>query len=234
MSSDEWLRRFNEEYAEEAATSTNDGSDEQFAGADTAETVRVVLDSAGIAGSVVIPADWDESMTPDELGRRVTEAFDDATMRYVSAEADRIQFDEQPVVTHRADAQDAGGSPSSPVARQTVAEIQELAANFYRELDVYAAATKRALNTPTDGTGPNKTVVVHMSAGRITGITIDADWARSARYTEVSSEILSALQQAQREGDRARSQQVPVPPSIARLQELVSDPQAFVRQLGLA
>lgn len=234
MSSDEWLRRFNEEYAEDAVTSANDESDEEFAGSDTAGTVRVVLDSDGIAGSVVIPPDWDESMEPDELGRRVTEAFDDAIMRHVSAQADRIDFSEQPVVTHRADAEDAGGSPSSPVARQTVAEIQELAANFYRELDAYAAATRRALTTPTDGAGPNRTVVVSMSAGRITGMTIDADWAKHARYTEVSAEILAALQQAQREGDRVRAQQVPVPPSIARLRELVSDPQALVRQLGLA
>jgi hypothetical protein len=62
---------------------------------------------------------------------------------------------------------------------------------------------------------------------------VDTTWAAGARHTEIRAEALSAFKAAWRQAT-PDSAAIALPPSIARLQELASDPQALSRQLGLS
>src|SRR3954471_17923674 len=163
MSGDDWLRHLNEEYAEESTA--NSGPEEQFTGVDSAGVIQLALDAKGVTKVVTVAPDWDQSLAPDELGQAAIQAFDIATARYTVTQTESLDLGSRSTAIPRADAEDAGGSPSSPVARRLVSEIQDLAANFYSELDSYVAMTKEALTAPTMGAGPDRMISVAMSAG---------------------------------------------------------------------
>ncbi|WP_144312092.1 hypothetical protein [Actinopolyspora erythraea] len=69
--------------------------------------------------------------------------------------------------------------------------------------------------------------------GQITEITIDPRWASSARNSEIESELTDLLRRLKSADSPGELAQGPSSSNIDELNALVSDPQRFLRRLGL-
>ncbi len=191
-------------------------------------TVRV--DEHGVVSDVVIPRDWRESVQPRELGPAIVAAANEAVAQRVAEQAAQFDLDDpQPHFVTR-EAPSANGDPDSPVAENLVNEVMQLFANYDSELAAYTAQLRASAKTTSHGESGGQRVTVGFTNGQVSSVDIDSTWAANARHTEIRAEVLSAFRAARPKPAAA----VPLPPSIARLAELASDPHALSRQLGLS
>ena len=72
-----------------------------------------------------------------------------------------------------------------------------------------------------------------IEGGQVIEVTVDTRWAERVRYSEVESELLDALRQAQRRADPGDLTRGPQSTEISELMNLVNNPQELLRQLGL-
>jgi hypothetical protein len=238
MSDDnDWRRRYTEQDLDEDVydrprrqpTQPQSNRDE----AEEPDGIRVFADTDGAVSDVVIPARWEDAVPARELGHVLREKANEAIAGRIQDQLEGLDIDAepQPVFAHR-DAPSAHGDPDSPVAQNLLAEVMDLFARVDSELATYADQVRQAAGTTFNGAGMNGRISVTMAYGQITGVTVDQNWLASARHTEVRAEALSAFQAAARQVTTTGAGSVRVPPALARLQELASDPDALSRQLG--
>lgn len=204
--------------------------------ADDPAAIRVVVDEQGAVSDVVIPAQWRDAVQPRDLGRALLEAANNAIANQVASHVEQLDLNaptKHPVFSHR-DAPSAGGDPTSPVAESLVNEVLDLFSRFDTELEAYGARVRQVATAANRGDGVNGRIVVTIAAGQVSAVDVDARWASAARHTEIRAEAMSAFQATWRQAASRSSNRIPLPPSIARLQELASDPEALSRQLGLS
>ncbi len=202
--------------------------------------VTVLVDEQGVVSDVVIAEQWRDVVAPRDLGRVLLEAVNKAIANRITSQVEQLdlEFDlggaaELPVRSHR-DAPSAGGDPTSPVAENLVNEVLELFSRFDAELETYAVQVRQAASATNRGEGVKGHIVVTVATGQVSGVDVDVRWASAARHTEIRAEAMSAFQATWPQGASRGSSGIPLPPSIARLQELASDPEALSRQLGLS
>lgn len=205
-----------------------------FEGADDHGVVKVMVDDSGAVADVVLPRTWRERIAPDELGRTLLTAANNAMSGWLADKFERADLEPEPSKTSRADAMDAGGDPSSQVTRDLVNEIRELFATFDRDLERYRDQLEKATNRTAEAYGSNSRIHVSMAPGQVSWVTADSRWASYARYTEIRAEALGAFQAAGRQLAGADPSTVRLPASLARLRELAGDPTALSKQLGLS
>jgi hypothetical protein len=237
----DWRRRFTEQdlYEEDGYRPRRRTPAERAVPQDSAEdpaAITVAVDERGAVSDVVIPAQWRDVVQPHDLGQVLLEAVHKAIAHRVTSQVEQLDLDgpiEHPVFSRR-DAPSAGGDPTSPVAESLVNEVLELFSRFDAELDAYAAQVRQAATATNRGEGVNRRIVVTVASGQVAGVDVDVRWVSAARHTEIRAEAISAFQAAWRQAAASGSGAIPLPPSIARLQELASDPEALSRQLGLS
>lgn len=237
----DWRRRFTEQDLDEEDDDRprRSAPGQRVVSRDSAEdpaAIAVLVDERGAVSDVIIPAQWRDAVRPHDLGRVLLEAVNKAIAHRVTSQVEQLNLDapvERPVFSRR-DAPSAGGDPTSPVAESLVNEVLELFSRFDAELDAYAAQVRQAATATHRGEGVNGRIVVTVAAGQIAGVDVDVRWASVARHTEIRAEAMSAFQAAWRQAASYGSPAIPLPPSIARLQELAGDPEALSRQLGLS
>jgi hypothetical protein len=236
---DDWLRRFTQQDIEEDEGYRPRRTipvDRALASAEEPAAITVVVDERCAVSDVVIAAQWRDVVRPHDLGRVLLEATNKAILIQVASQVERLDPEgpvELPGFTQRA-APSAGGDPTSPVAESLVNEVLELFSRFDAELAAYTAHVRQAASGTTRGEGFNGRIVVTVAAGQVCGVDVDVKWASAARHTEIRAEAMSAFQAAWQQAASSDVREIPLPPSIARLQELASDPEALSRQLGLS
>ncbi len=237
----DWRRRFTEQDVDEEEdyrprrTTPADRAPAQES-AESPAAIRVLVDERGVVSDVVIPAQWRDVVRPRDLGRVLLEAVHKAIANRVTSQVGQLALDapvERPAFSHR-DAPSAAGDPTSPVAESLVDEVLSLVSRVATELEAYAAQVRQAATATNRGEGANGRIVITVAAGQVSGVDVDVRWASAARRTEIRAEAMSAFQAVWRQAVSYGSGGIPLPPSIARLQELASDPEALSRQLGLS
>jgi hypothetical protein len=194
--------------------------------------IAVTVDDRRRITGVTVAGDWRSHVAPRLLGDALRDAANEAIMDRVGPQIEAIDPQAEPVVVRR-DAPSADGDPTSPVAQSLVAEAMELFARFETELAQYVARLREVTTASGQGEGGGGDVVVTLTAGMVSAVTVDDRWAARVRHTEVAAEALAAFQAAQRAVPDPTTA-VTMPPSLARLAELAGDPQALSRQLGLS
>lgn len=203
---------------------------------DAGDDIVVTVDAAAIVREVSVPRDWRKRMRPHQLGQALLAAataavteqcvehwrtFDiDAEVRRASASTSR-------------DAPSAGGDPDGPVARALTEEILGLIERIPQEQDDLLNQARAAAAAQTRTAGPGGHITVSMTGRQITAVDIAPKWALMARYLEIEAEAAAAFRSAQRTAPPLGPDTTVLPPAMARLRELVADPVALTRQLGL-
>jgi hypothetical protein len=191
------------------------------------QDIQVVVDERGAVSDVVIPAGWDKTVIPKDLGNVVRDKANEAIAQYIGAQIEH--FDEAAATPAAAAAKPVLGDPDA-----LLAEVMTLFAQVDAELTTFAGQVRAAAAASYAGEGMNRKVSVTMSHGQVTGVVLDQHWLAGARHTEVRAEVLSAFQAAARQVATSGAGTVRLPPALARLQELAGDPVALNRQLGMA
>lgn len=197
--------------------------------------VVVTVDDEGRFSTVAVAKHWDERIDARALGDEVRDAANKALTDHmaVAVEQNLANFDPnaQPPAPHR-EAPSAGGDTSSDTAKDLVTEILDLFGQFDTQFTQFTASLQQVATGDHRGESAGRNVVVTLTRGQITAVQLEAQWAAGAAPTEIGAEVLAALQTAQRNAGDIKD--IALPPALARLQELGSDPEALSRQLGLS
>jgi hypothetical protein len=179
-----------------------------FGGADDHGVITVTVDRSGLVADVLMPPTWRDTLEPRELGHALLTAANKALNSHLADHIEHLDLD--PDV--------AAPTPTSDSL--VMSEVADLFARFDRDLEFYRDQLDAAVNVTASASGPNGRVRVTMTPGRVTDVSADARWAARARYTEIRAEALKAFQAATRDLGNPNPSAVPVPATLARLQEL--------------
>jgi hypothetical protein len=182
-----------------------------FAGTDDRGVITVTVDRSGLVADVVIPPIWRDTVGPRELGQALLTAANNALTNHLADRVDHLDLD--PDVPANA----------GVVEGLVMSEMADLFARFDRDLEFYRDQLSAAVNVTASRSGPNGRVRVTMTPGRVTEVSADVWWAGQARYTEIRAEALKAFQAATRDLGNPDPSAVPVPTTLARLQELAGE-----------
>lgn len=203
----------------------------EFNGTDDTGAVTVTVDRAGLVTDVVLASGWRAKLRPEALDHAMSTAANQALTGRLAHEHSEPPPPRTP--TARQDARNAGGDPSSQVARDMVTEIAGLLADFPRDLELYRADLAAAAAATATARGALGKIEVRMSHGRVEAVTVDLRWLDSAENAAIRAEALCALTAAGRHLADADPRLLAPPASIARLWRLVGDRSALTRELGL-
>lgn len=213
----------------------DDWEPDEFTGSDGSGAIRVVVDASGTVTDVVVAANWRDKVPPGELGVALTAATNLALSSRFAHRVEHAEVEADIPRDARPDARDAGGDPSSPVARDRVREIAGLLAVFERDFATYQRELREAAANATAGARSTKGAIeVTMEHGLVAAVTVNPSWAKSAGNADVRAEVLGALTAAAGQLARAGPSAVTPPASIARLRELAGDPNALSKEMGLS
>ncbi len=188
-----------------------------FGGVDDRGVITVTVDRSGLVADVLVPPTWRDAVGPRELGQAMLTAANNALTSHLADLIEHMDLD--PDVTRK-----AGDNPPTQESEGLVmSEVADLLARFDRDLETYRDQLNAAVNVTATGSGPNGRVRVTMTPGRVTEVSADSRWAAQARYTEIRAEALKAFQSATRDLGNPDPSAVPVPTTLARLQELAGE-----------
>jgi len=231
--SDDWDAdegfRFREESADWGTSQPQEQPQDQQ---EQQDPVTVALDDEGRFSAVTVDREWRELLDPRRLGEELKEAANKALTDYLAVAVERNLAEAQAQPAAHREAPSANGDPSSATAKNLVNEILDLFGQFDAQFTQFTQALQQVATGDHRGESTTSSVVVTLARGQVTGVEVDEKWSRTAAHTEIGMETLAALQKAQRAAGDIKD--VQMPPALARLQQLGSDPEALSRQLGLS
>lgn len=202
------------------ASDTDDTADSE------APAVTVHVTDAGAVTSVVLAADWRRSVDPRELGAAVLSAFTAATMRVLENQVERVE--QTPSLS-------AAGEPAdvpdtSPLGKDDVMRLVDtVSADLNGFTEQLSARVDRTVSVESSGG--------HVSgfcrSGQVLEVWIDSGWAASSRNSEIELELTEVLTHLSEQSSPGELAQGPHSRAIDELNVLASDPQLFLRRLGL-
>jgi hypothetical protein len=188
-------------------------------GTDDTGVIKVSVDRFGVVTDVVAAPNWREKVHPRDLGQALVTAANAALLTRPAAEPE---------------SQTTTRGPSGQTAQDLVNEFAALFAVFERDLKIYQDDLREAANATATARSAKGTVEVTMTHGRVTRVTVNQGWAKSARDNDIRVEARAAFMAAERQLEYLAPNTVPLPASIARLRELISDPHTLSKKLGLS
>lgn len=219
---------FEEDDGYEDAPGRPAGADvDQVEGADEEHVVTVVADLAGQAQAVRLAPTWAEH-DPTSLPQRVITAANAAT---TAALARQLETPAEPQPQPEPPAVDGAGPAGDPFA--AINDVLRLMDEVSADLDSFQRRLAAATTGVTSADSSGRHVTVGIRDGQVIDVSIDPRWAAAVRTSEVESELLDALQRAQRMASPGELADGPRSAAITELNNLVRNPQAMLRQLGL-
>lgn len=200
---------------------------DQVEGTDEDHVVTVVADLAGQALAVRLAPAWAEH-DPTSLPQRVVTAANAAT---TAALARQLETPAEPEPEPPAVIEGAGPGGGDPFA--AINDVLRLMDEVSADLDSFQRRLAAATTGVTSADSSGRHVTVGIRDGQVIDVSIDPRWAAAVRSSEVESELLDALQRVQRMASPGELAHGPRSAAITELNNLVRNPQAMLRQLGL-
>lgn len=188
--------------------------------------VTVHVTDVGAVTSVVLAANWRRSVDPRELDEVVLSAFTTATMRVFENQVERAE-QTSPV--------SATGAPAdvpdtSPLGKEDVMRLVDaVAADLNRFTEQLSARVDRTVSVESSGGHVRGSA----RSGQVLKMWIDSSWAASARNSEIELELTEVLKILGEQSSPGELAQGPRSRAIDELHALTSDPQLFLRRVGL-
>lgn len=211
-----------------------EGDVDQVEGTDEDRIVTVVADLAGGISAVRVAPMWAEH-GPTSLPQRVTTAANAAVLAALARQAENGPPVPETAETPVEDVAVAGAPTGEPAGDPFAAinDVLRLMDEVSADLDSFQRQLASATAGVTSADSHGRHVTASSRDGQIIDVTIDGRWAAAARPSELESELLDALQRVQRLASPGELAQGPRSAAITELNQLVANPQAMLRQLGL-
>ena len=196
---------------------------EELTGSDPDGAVTVVVGPDAAVLEVRVDPDWRRSVDPRALNHSVLAAANNATMRALAA-----QVEAAPVVSPQ--------PPMAPAAEAplTSGDIRRLLDAVAMELNVVTERLAGVADRRLTATSGGRHVSAAALRGQVVDVTVDANWAASARPREIEAELLDVLGRLRRDSDTGElAAQLRGGSAVAELNALASDPPVLLRRIGL-
>ncbi|MER6993218.1 hypothetical protein ABT337_28850 [Saccharopolyspora hirsuta] len=188
--------------------------------------VTVHVTDAGAVTSVVLAADWERSVDPRELGAAVLSAFTNATVQVLANQAEHAE--QTPSVVRAGTPADL--PDSSPLSKEDVLRLVDAAsADLQQFTEQLSARADRTVSVDSSGGHVRGSA----RSGQVLDVRVDANWAASARNSEIELELTEVLKQLGDQSSPGELAHGPRSRAIDELHSLASDPQLFLRRIGL-
>ena len=231
---DRAAQRFERAAARRVGTSAMDASRQV--------TVRTTPD--GTVEDILIATAWSRSLSPEELGAAVTEAYTAAGLaaldQWGTALADEVDGPE-PATRPLAPTSDSlAFQLGQIVTPETLAERSEssreamadLLRAALREVDEVSARAQAQAHRTLVGTARGASVTV-AGTGTLVAVDVEPAWATRTPASGLSQYLMSAYKDALRQARVDSVTDVVAASSLGELQRLAEDPQALAARLGL-
>ena len=178
-----------------------------------------------------------DKVSPEALAGAVRAAANAAIMaalaRRVEETQDAGERKAEPAAAPRR-ASDTGTGTQGTVDPMTNARrLLSLLDTVSAQVDRFEQQLSTIANVKATADSGGRHVRAGIEGGQVIEVTVDTRWAERVRYSEVESELLDALRQAQRRADPGDLTRGPQSTEISELMNLVNNPQELLRQLGL-
>jgi len=205
-------------------------------GSDQTKSVTAVLNGRGRVSKLTVHSGWRDSLRPHQLAPAILEAISAAERAHVTAWADASadRTREAPAPPPPTPATDWAEAPfANHTPTEAVQELFGLLENLEKEIESTSTGLLALSAAKIAGSSAGRHVTVTLTGKRITGITIDDDWAGYANHQDISGELRGALRAAYEKSKRHAADTMAA--SVApRIRRLMADPAALIRGLGLA
>ncbi|HEX3649430.1 MAG TPA: YbaB/EbfC family nucleoid-associated protein [Pseudonocardiaceae bacterium] len=223
MPDQRWGFEDDDEYEQPRSNHPEPDAD-QVEGADPEHVVTVVADLAGAARAVRITRQVD----PTSLPQRVVAAANAATMAALARQVRTAPPEPEPEPVAA-----SAGPPADPDPFAAINDVLRLMDEVSDELDSFQRELAAVTSGVTAADSGGRHVTVSSRDGQVVDVSIDPRWAGAVRTSELESEILDALQRVRRMAAPGELAQGPRSAAITELNNLVRNPQAMMRRLGL-
>jgi DNA-binding protein YbaB len=231
MPEQRWGFEQDDEWVDEPDSGGSPPEDEDTVeGADPGGVVTVVANLAGEPVAVRLAPAWADAAGPDGLPGLVVAAANGATVaalaRQISGAGPAEAEAGTPVWP------EVAAPPGDPIAgmNRVLALLDTVTADVERFEQRLSAATPTAVT----GVSGGRHVTVNGRDGQVVDVVIDPRWAGVVRASEVESEILEALRRFHQRSSPGELAGGPQSPAITELNNLVRNPAALLRELGLS
>lgn len=204
------------------------------AGSDSSGVAQAEVDQTGMPTSLRVSDRWEQTLTAAELGPALVEAYQTAVQSHLEAWGDDLErqgwrFDAREL-EERVAASPAGSPFEKFQPPPTVAApryVTSLLDDVMRELDEsHELATAPPPPPPPPATTPGGRVAMRVSAGSLTSVAVDPDWAEGQSAGAVNAELAQALQSARLGADHTPGRD----PRSDRLDGLFGEVMGFLQQ----
>lgn len=187
--------------------------------------VFVEVNNFGHVASVTLAEEWKRSLDPRELPSFILEALHAETMKVATEQVGQLDTTCTEVAKAPTEVPD-----NSPLSRGDVHrlldEVQADLSEFTKQLDLQTSH-------PVSITSAGGHVQGSADRGRVSELNIDPSWASSSRRSEIELELNEVLSQLTEKSAPKEIMEGPRSRAIDELNSLVSDPQSFIRRIGL-
>lgn len=201
-------------------------ADDDAASPDDGPAVTVSVTEVGAVTSVVLAASWRRSVDPRELHSEVLSAANSAMMQ---ALANQVGQAEQ---TQGASTSGAptGIPDTSPLSKHDVLRLVDaVSADLNRFTEQLSTRVEQTVSAESSGGHVRGSA----QRGQILDVWIDSRWASSARNSEIELELTDVLKRLGELSSPGDMMHGPQSQAINELRALASDPQLFLRRVGL-
>jgi DNA-binding protein YbaB len=199
--------------------------DDSVRGADPHGLVTVIATPAGEPVGVRLDPRWAAAAGPRGLPDLVRAAANGAS----AAALGRQLSDSGPTGAEAPASPPRPAPGSDPIAAMT--RLLALMDTVSAELDQFEQ--RLGAVSAIAATSGGRHVTVNGRDGQVLDVVVDPAWAGSVRDSEIESELLDALGRFHRRAAPEELARGPQSPAITELNQLVRDPSALLRQLGL-
>lgn len=188
--------------------------------------VTVEVDDAGFVTSASLAADWKKSVDPRELHTTVLTAAQTASMQVLVSKVEQVDLTSaEPESSAPANVPD-----TSPLS---AGDVQRLLEEVYGDVDRFTEQASTRLNRTVSVTSAGGHVRGSATKGQIHDLSIEPNWSSAARNSEIESELNEVIRQLGEQSSPGELAEGPQSRAISELKSLVSDPQLFLRRIGL-
>lgn len=212
-----------EDLDEAGGPSADKAEHERLTGQDPDEVVTVAVTEAGEIQSVRLVADWKRKVDPRALHVNVLAAVKAATVLALTAQIERAGAPPQDSGVDTLQPQPGPGHARPIVSARDAVRLLSAARE---ELRQHALRRSEAMRQLVSVDSPGRNVRVSGKAGRVSEVTLHANWAARARASEIESEILSALRKFSAKFPLSKVATRPIGPAVEEVVSLARARQA--------
>lgn len=201
-------------------------------GQDADAVVTVHVTALAEVVSVTLTPGWKRSVDPRRLNTSVLSAANIATMQALGRQVAQVEQNPTAILGTASGEAERGSAryDDTPLTKEDVLRLVDAVS---ADLDRFSRQVSAVADQAVSAESAGRHVRGSARRGQVLELAIDAQWVSSARDSEIESELVDVLRMLRSRGSPGDLLNGPQSSAVTELMTLASDPQRFIRRLGL-